>query len=85
MKSEAWYLRQGRLGVESCPWAPWFPRSAMRSQSGSSTTFPVETATDRGAYADLTNFHAGAMISAGFISSGGRRSAAEGGSPNSDR
>jgi Two component regulator propeller len=40
---------------------------------------------DRGAYADLTNFHAGAMISAGFGSSGGRRSAAEGGSPNSDR
>ena len=40
---------------------------------------------DRGAYADLTNFHGGSMISAGFESSGGRRSAAEGGSPNSDR
>jgi hypothetical protein len=40
---------------------------------------------DRGAYADLTNFHAGSMISPGFLSSGGRRSAAEGGSPNSNR
>jgi hypothetical protein len=40
---------------------------------------------DRGAYADSTNFHAGSMISPGFLSSGGRRSAAEGGSPNSDR
>ena len=37
-----------------------------------------------GAYADLTNFHAGSMISAGFVSSGDRRSAAEGGSPNSE-
>ena len=45
----------------------------------------VQSATDRGAYADLTNFHAGSMISPGFVSSGGRRSAAEGGSPNSDR
>ena len=40
---------------------------------------------DRGAYADLTNFHAGSMISSDFLSSGGRRSAAEGDSPNSDR
>jgi len=40
---------------------------------------------DRGGYADLTNFHAGSMISPGFESSGGRRSAAEGGSPNNDR
>jgi hypothetical protein len=40
---------------------------------------------DRGAYADLTDFHAGSMISPGFLSPGSRRSAAEGGSPNNDR
>src|SRR6266404_6617106 len=26
--------------VATCPWHPGFPRSAIRSQSGSSTTFP---------------------------------------------
>src|SRR5438105_5309198 len=31
---------EGRLWVATCPWHPGFPRSAIRSQSGSSTTFP---------------------------------------------